>query len=179
MSTQPAAPTAAEIAAIQNKFRVAFVTSFPPPFWETITGLESKSPSAIFQILEEPGGALSLSNATLPAAERTRRANLLYIAGYGGLMLYPICWQGLDPWDVFEQWGEDGIDYYPPRYIKGVIQPNPGEPGQVALPNDFHANMGLLGPWPTTPPEGWVKVPPVAQLLVPGADVDALLKAWF
>ena len=174
MST-PAAPlTAAEIAAIQQKFNVASVGSYPANFTQRDP---AKNPEAIFE-LEEVGGVLTLVN-NLSDVDRKRRADALVIAGYQGIMLFELCWRGSDHYEVFSQWSSDGITWYPPRFILGKLQPNLGEPGQYALPGAFHANMGLLGDYPTTLPDGWIKIPPMADLLVPGADVDSILKAWF
>jgi hypothetical protein len=178
--SSPTTPlTAAQVAAIQQQFNVASVRSYPPNFWETITGLISKSPTAIFQLLEEPDGSLSLSNSTLPQSSRLQRANSLLINGYQAIMLYDLCWLGYDHFETYNNWAQDGITWYPPRYINGTLQPALGDQGQYALPGAYSEGLGLLGPYPTTKPEGWITVPPVAQLLVPGADVAGLLKGWF
>jgi hypothetical protein len=167
--------TVSQILAIQQQFNVASVKAFPPIFGQVDSG--PKNPSALFE-LEMVGGVLSLVN-NLSAADRLQRANKLLIEGYGAIMLYQLCWLGYDHYQVYKEWSDDGITWYPPRYIDGVLQPALGEPGQYALPGAYSAGLGILGPYPTTKPTGWITVPPMAQLLVPGADVGALLKAWF
>ena len=179
--SSPASPlTPAQIAAIQQQFNVAYVKAFPAQFWQDDSS-PVKNPAAIFE-LENVGGVLTLVN-NLTSAERFERADRLGAQGYWDIMLYEICWLGHDPYEVFSQWSSDGITWYPPWYVEtegGLAQqPNLGQPGQYALPNAYHPDMGLLGPYPTTLPPGWVKIPPMAELLAPGADVAAILKGWF
>lgn len=178
MST-PAPLTPAQITAIQQKFDLASAKSYPGQFMELMTGLTPKSPTAIFLFTQEPDGSTIMSNATLSQAHREERADKFVAQGYGALMLYELCWRGSDHYEVFDQWSSDGIKWYPPRLLNGKVQPNLGQPGQYALPGADTPGIGLLGPYPTTQPDGWIRIPPVAELLVPGADVDGLLKAWF
>jgi hypothetical protein len=173
--TSPAPLTVSQILAIQQQFNVASVKSYPPSFAQIDSG--PKNPSALFE-LETVGGMLTLVNNLAPA-DRLQRANKLLIEGYEAIMLYQLCWLGYDHYQVYKEWADDGITWYPPRYIEGVLQPALGEPHQYALPNAYSAGLGLLGPYPTSKPSGWITVPPMAKLLVPGADVAALLKAWF
>lgn len=182
--TPPVPLTAAQIAVIQQQFDLASVKSYPGKFYEIFSGLKPKaSTTVIFLVEQEPDGSTILTNSTMSDAERTANANRLVSLGYAGIMLFDLCWLGEDHFEVYKQYRDGGMAYYPPRYLLTetglVLQPKPGEPGQYALPNDYHADMGLLGPWPTTKPEGWINVPDVNALLVPGADVAALLKEMF
>lgn len=172
----PTAPTPEQIAAIRQKFNEASVRSYPSVFSQIDP---AKNPQSIFE-LESQEGVLNLVN-NLSETDRGTRADKLVADGYQSLMLFELCWRGSDHFEVFSQWSSDGITWYPPRYILGKLQPNLGEPGQYALPGAFEEGQpsNLLGPYPTTLPEGWIKIPPMAELLVSGADVDAILKAWF
>lgn len=165
-------------AQIQQAFNVASVRSFPGDFVQDDTWpVPQKSTTALFE-LENVGGTVTLVN-NLQQADRVARANRLLAEGYQSLMLYDLCWLGYDHYQTFMQWELANIPWYPARYINGKLQPNPGEPGQYALPGAFEEDAGLLGPYPTSKPDGWITVPPVSQLSVAGADVAALLKAWF
>ena len=187
-TTNPPLPplTPAQIAAIQQQCNLASVKSFPAVFYEIFSGLKPPaSETAVFLVEEEPDGSTILTNATLPAADRATRANKLVTMDYSGIMLWDLCWLGYDHFQTFKTWRDQGITWYPPRYLKTaawpglLLQPALGEPGQYALPDDYHDGMGLLGPYPTTKPDGWITIPDVNALLVPGADVAALLKEMF
>ena len=172
----PTAPTPEQIAVIRQKFNEASVKSYPGIFGQIDP---AKNSAAIFE-LEAQEGVLNLVN-NLSQADRETRADKLIADGFAGLMLFELCWRGSDHYEVFGQWSSDAITWYPPRFLNGKLQPNLGESGQYALPNAYSPSpaLGLLGPYPTSLPEGWVKIPPMADLLLPGADVDAILKAWF
>lgn len=159
------ASTAQPVVNVQEAFNVAYVKSLPPAVQKLFT-------------LEEVGGVLMLVNS-LSQAERTALFKQLVADGYGDEMLALIENIGWDPYTVFSEWSQDGISWYPPAVLNGVVQPALGEPQQYALPNAYHEGMGLLGPYPTTKPTGWITIPPMAQLTAPGADVVAILKGWF
>lgn len=183
MSTTPAPLTAAQLAVIQQKCNLASAKTFPGQFMQISSALKPPASEAIFLFTAEPDGSTILANGNISVAERETRCEALLKAGYAPIMLFDLCKMGEDHFQVYKQYRDGGMAYYPPWCIEtktGLVpQPKPGQPGQYALPNDFHPGMGLLGEWPTTKPDGWIDIPDVNQLLVPGADVDAVLKELF
>jgi hypothetical protein len=163
---------------IQQAFNVAYVKAFPGQFYEVNPGMKSKSPTAIFA-LEQVGDTLSLVNM-LTDEQRHQRFLGFIAEDYGPIMLSRTCNLGEDPYSVLKTMSDDGVTWMPPAALPGseLIQPELGQPGQYALPGAFQAGV-QLGPYPEKMPDNWVKVPPVSQLLAPGADVPALLASWF
>lgn len=182
---QPVLPplTPAEIMVIQQKCNLASAKNFPGQFTEISSALKPPASGAIFLFTLEPDGSTILANGNITAAEREKRCEALLKAGYAPLMLFDLCKMGEDHFQVYKQYRDGGMAYYPPWYIETSIglaaQPKPGQSGQFALPGASHPGMGQLGPWPTTKPEGWINIPDVNLLLVPGANVDAVLKELF
>ena len=183
---QPVLPplTPAEIMVIQQKFDLASATqAFPGLFTEVSSELVPPPSEAIFLFTKEPDGSTIMANGNLSATARAIRCQALVAKGYAPLMLFDLCWLGADHFQYYKELQDVDVGYYPPRFIETAsgltLQPKLGQPGQFALPGDFHPGMGLLGPYPTTKPEGWISIPNVNALLVPGADVEKLIKEMF
>jgi hypothetical protein len=182
---QPSTPlTPAQIMVIQQKFDLASATqAFPGLFTQVSSALVPPASEAIFLFTKEPDGSTIMANANISATARAIRCQALVAKGYAPLMLFGLCWLGYDHFQWYKEMRDAGITYYPPRFIETTqglrLQPNLGEPGQFALPGAFHPGMGLLGPYPTTKPEEWISIPDVNSLLVPGADIDKLLREMF
>jgi hypothetical protein len=180
----PAPLTPAQIAVIQQKFDLASATkAFPGLFTEVSSALVPPPSEAVFLFTSEPDGSTIFANGNISATVRQARCQSLVAKGYAPLMLFGLCWEGYDHFQWYKEMEDAGVGYYPPRFIESatglILQPNLGQPGQYALPGAYHPGMGLLGPYPTTKPEGWISIPDVNSLLVPGADVDALLAKMF
>jgi hypothetical protein len=167
--------------AIKEQLNLASAKAHPGPFLEIMHGMKIHSPTAIFLFQGDvPAGTPPVMvNGSMSDAERMKRADSLVANGYGHLMLESLCWLGASHFETFSQWRKDGMEYYPPKYLNGEQVPRPGTPGGVALPNASHGGQGTTGGWPASKPDGWISIPDVDQLLVPGADVPALLQSFF
>lgn len=180
---QPAAAlTDDQAKAIKQQLNLASAKSYPGIFTEIMHGMTIHSQTAIFLFQGDvPAGSPPVMvNASMSDTERMRRADELVTNGYAGIMLESLCWLGADHFETFSQWRKDGMNWYPPYYdASGAIIPRPGTPGGVALPNADHSGQGTVGQWPKSKPDGWINVPDVDSLLVPGADVPALLAGMF
>ena len=169
---------------IQQAFNVAYVKSLPGELYEVNQKMTSQSTTALFA-LEEVGGVLSINNR-LTQEERSRRFLAAIDKGYGPILVARIANIGDDPYTVFKTLSDDGVKWMPPAALPAAqpatnptgIQPELGQPGQFALPNAFEPGIHT-GAFPDQKPDNWISVPPVAQLLVDGANVPALLHSWF
>jgi hypothetical protein len=167
--------------AIKQQLNLASAQALPGLFTEIMHGMKIHSQTAIFLFQGDvpPGTPPVMVNASMSDAERMKRADSLVANGYGHLMLEALCWLGADHFDTYSQWQKDAMQYYPPLYLNGEKVPRPGTPGGVALPGASHPGQGTVGPWPMKKPDGWISIPDVDALLVPGADVPALLHSFF
>ena len=152
----------------QNQFRTAYVHSLPLAVQEGLFKLEP----------DGEGGTQLVDKFNGVAADRVKVYDGLLAEGYGPAMIDEIMGRGWDPWDVMDQWSQDGIGYVPPAMLNGVRQGNLGTKGQYGLPQEYQPGINL-GPYPKTKPEGWITIPPTAELKAEGADVPKILKQWF
>lgn len=146
---------------VQQAFNVAYVASLPTPVQALFT----------FEYIGNPGVLTLVSN--MPFPQYLAQFQSLIARGYGAFLLSVGI--GGDPYSVFSTLSAIGETWVP-----NATQIPLGLPGQYSGPGQSLIYPGYsLGPYPTTKPAGWITVPPMAQLLAPGANVSALLGAWY
>jgi hypothetical protein len=108
----------------------------------------------------------------MPFPQYLAQFQSLIARGYGAFLLSVGI--GGDPYSVFSTLSATGETWAP-----NATQIPLGAQGQYSLPGITPYPGYSLGPYPTTKPAGWITVPPMTQLLAPGANVSALLAAWY
>jgi hypothetical protein len=145
---------------VQQAFNAAYVASLPTPVQALFT----------FESIGNPG-VLTLVGI-MPFPQYLAQFQSLIARGYGAFLLSVGI--GGDPYSVFSTLAAIGETWVP-----NATQIPLGLSGQYSLPGVTPEPGYSLGAYPTTLPAGWITVPPMAQLLAPGANVSALLAAWY